>query len=64
MAYFERLGERTFRATDQAWSWGTGAELAGPSEALAMAVSGRSVALDDLEGEGVETLRARLGGRG
>ena len=59
-----RMDGLALRATDQAWSWGTGAELAGPSEALAMAVAGRSVALDDLAGEGVETLRARLGGRG
>ena len=59
-----RIAGLTLRATDQDWSWGAGAELAGPSEALAMAVGGRSVALDDLAGEGVETLRARLSGRG
>ena len=51
-------------ADDQDWSWGAGPELAGPSEALAMAVGGRSVALDDLAGEGVDVLRGRLGGRG
>ena len=59
-----RMDGLALRATDQDWSWGAGAELAGPSEALAMAVGGRSVALDDLAGEGVETLRARLSGRG
>jgi hypothetical protein len=54
----------SLRATDQDWSWGSGAELSGPSEALAMAVGGRYVALDDLAGEGVDVLRGRLGGRG
>ena len=44
-----RLDGLALRATDQDWSWtaadGTGEEVAGPSEALAMALSGRSVAL-------------------
>lgn len=48
-------------ATDQDWTWGTGAPVAGPSEALAMSMSGRAVALTDLEGDGVEVLRQRLG---
>lgn len=59
-----RLDGLALRATDQAWSHGEGSkgsEVAGPSEALALAVSGRSVALDDLDGDGVSTLRARLG---
>jgi uncharacterized protein (TIGR03083 family) len=60
----KRVVELTLRATDQAWTWGSGAEVSGPSEALAMAVAGRAVALDDLTGPGVPTLRARLGGRG
>ena len=59
-----RMDGLALRATDQDWSWGSGPELAGPSEALAMAVAGRSVALDDLAGAGVGTLRARLDGRG
>ncbi len=59
-----RMDGLALRATDQDWSWGAGAELAGTSEALAMAVAGRSAALGDLAGEGVETLRARLSGRG
>jgi uncharacterized protein (TIGR03083 family) len=48
-------------ATDQDWTWGTGAEVTGPSEAMAMAMSGRTAALADLEGDGVELLRQRLG---
>jgi hypothetical protein len=51
------------RATDQDWSWGSGADLVGPSEALAMALAGRAAALDDLSGGGVDVLRGRLGGR-
>lgn len=56
-----RLDGLALRATDQSWSSGTGAEVVGPSEALAMALSGRSVALADLEGPGVATLRERIG---
>ncbi len=48
-------------ATDQEWSWGAGDEVTGTSEALAMAVSGRKVALNDLSGPGVDLLRDRLG---
>ncbi|MGC4112592.1 MAG: maleylpyruvate isomerase family mycothiol-dependent enzyme [Nocardioides sp.] len=48
------------RATDQDWTWGTGDEVTGPSEALAMAMAGRAVALDDLQGSGVGILRTRI----
>jgi uncharacterized protein (TIGR03083 family) len=50
-------------ANDQDWSWGTGEAVTGPSEALAMALSGRAVALCDLQGPGVHLLRGRLSGR-
>ena len=56
-----RLDGLHFRATDQDWSSGGGPEVAGPSEALALAITGRPVALADLDGEGVPVLRARLG---
>lgn len=56
-----RLAGLSLRATDQDWSWGAGDALIGPSEALAMAVTGRSVALEDLTGPGVDGLRLRLG---
>jgi hypothetical protein len=49
-----------FRATDQDWSHGQGPEITGPSEALALAIGGRRVALDDLAGPGVPVLRGRL----
>lgn len=41
-------------------TWGTGVELRGPLEALAMAVTGRRDALDDLGGPGASLLAARL----
>ena len=47
-------------ADDQEWSWGQGEAINGPSEALAMALAGRVVALDDLHGRGVNRLRDRL----
>ena len=50
------------RATDLDWEHGAGdgAEVAGPGEALLMAMAGRPAALADLTGPGVETLRERL----
>ncbi len=48
-------------ATDVEWSSGTGPEVRGPGEALALAMVGRPVALDDLTGDGVAALRARHG---
>ena len=47
-------------ADDQDWSWGAGSPINGPSEALAMALAGRPVALADLRGPGVSLLRDRL----
>lgn len=55
-----RLNGLALRATDQDWTWGAGTEVTGPSEALAMALSGRRVALDDLSGPGIEILRNRV----
>jgi uncharacterized protein (TIGR03083 family) len=47
-------------ATDLAWSSGDGPEVAGPAEALLMAVAGRPHALADLDGDGLPTLRQRV----
>ncbi|MGA9343647.1 MAG: maleylpyruvate isomerase family mycothiol-dependent enzyme [Nocardioidaceae bacterium] len=55
-----RLDGLSLVAIDQEWSWGRGDEITGPSEALAMAVTGRRVALGELAGDGVQVLRARL----
>ncbi|MBF6174248.1 maleylpyruvate isomerase family mycothiol-dependent enzyme [Nocardia blacklockiae] len=48
-------------ATDLDWSRGDGPEVRGPGEALALVMVGRAAALADLDGEGVATLRERLG---
>jgi uncharacterized protein (TIGR03083 family) len=49
-------------ATDMAWDIGdaTAPDVTGTGEALLMAMAGRAVALSELSGSGVETLRARL----
>ena len=47
-------------ATDCDWSVGDGALVRGTGEALALMLSGRGASLDELEGEGVATLRERL----
>ncbi|WP_280347851.1 maleylpyruvate isomerase family mycothiol-dependent enzyme [Nocardia neocaledoniensis] len=56
-------GRRTrglrFIATDVDWAWGDGPEVRGPGEAIALAVVGRTVVLDELTGGGVPELRRR-----
>jgi uncharacterized protein (TIGR03083 family) len=54
-----RIAGLTLRATDADWSYGTGPEISGPILSLVMAMTGRKAAIDDLEGDGVATLRAR-----
>jgi uncharacterized protein (TIGR03083 family) len=58
-----RLTGLRLEATDLSWSWGAGATVAGPAEALMMAAAGRRVALADLDGPGVRVLAGRLPGR-
>jgi uncharacterized protein (TIGR03083 family) len=55
-----RLSGLRFEATDLDWAYGDGPPLRGNAEALAMAIAGRRVALNDLTGEGVTRLSARL----
>ncbi|MDQ1246094.1 MAG: hypothetical protein QG597_461 [Actinomycetota bacterium] len=51
----------SLRATDVPWVVEeAGPEVAGPGEAIMMALAGRTVALDDLAGAGVAVLRERL----
>ncbi len=50
-----------FVATDIDWSSGDGPDVRGPGEALALAMVGRTVALDELTGDGVPELRRRCG---
>ncbi len=57
-----RIADVTLRATDTEWSHGTGPEVSGPILSLVMAMTGRKAAFDDLEGDGVATLRSRATG--
>lgn len=47
-------------ATDVEWSHGEGPEVHGTGEAILLALTGRPVVLDELTGDGVATLRARI----
>ena len=49
-----------FEATDPEWSFGAGPLVRGTAEAVMLALAGRPVALADLDGDGVATLRERL----
>jgi uncharacterized protein (TIGR03083 family) len=49
-------------ATDMEWSFGDGPEVSGPGEALVMALGRRPVALDELAGDGLPTMSARIKG--
>ncbi|MGK5740623.1 maleylpyruvate isomerase family mycothiol-dependent enzyme [Micromonospora sp. URMC 103] len=49
-----------FEATDLGWTSGDGAAVRGAAEALLLALTGRSVVLDELGGDGVGVLRDRL----
>ena len=48
-------------ADDLDWAYGSGPVVSGPAEALLLAITGRRAALARLRGEGVPTLRDRLG---
>ena len=49
----------TLQATDTDWSHGSGPVVEGPALALMLATTGRTAALADLRGPGLETLRSR-----
>ena len=49
-------------ATDIDWKAGGGEVVRGPALSLALALTGRTVGLDDLDGDGVAILRSRLSG--
>ena len=54
-----RIDGLTLRATDTDWTAGRGPEVTGPHLSLILAMTGRSAALADLSGEGVDTLKSR-----
>lgn len=55
-----RIDGLGLRATDAEWATGSGPEVSGPVLSLVLAMTGRAAALDDLAGDGLETLRARF----
>jgi uncharacterized protein (TIGR03083 family) len=55
-----RIGGLHLVASDTEWSTGSGPEVRGPMLSLVLAMTGRSAAVDDLSGDGVETLRSRF----
>lgn len=56
-----RVAGLRFEATDLDWSAGDGALVRGPAEAILLAITGRPVALADLEGDGADRLADRIG---
>jgi uncharacterized protein (TIGR03083 family) len=55
----KRVAGLTLRTTDADWSTGSGPEVAGPAIAIVLAMTGRTEAIDELAGDGVDTLRSR-----
>ena len=55
----QRIDGLTLRATDTGWSTGSGPEVTGPHLSLILAMTGRSAALAELDGAGVDTLKSR-----
>ena len=55
----QRVAGLTLRATDTGWVTGSGPEVTGPQLSLVLAMTGRSAALADLSGDGLDTLRSR-----
>jgi uncharacterized protein (TIGR03083 family) len=55
----QRIEGLSLRATDTGWTTGSGPEVTGPHLSLILAMTGRSAALADLSGAGVDTLKSR-----
>ena len=55
----KRVAGLTLKATDADWSYGSGPIVEGPATSLLLAAAGRTVALDELAGPGLQTLRNR-----
>lgn len=55
-----RLDGLTLSSTDTGWTHGVGAAVEGSAAALITTIAGRPDAVDELNGDGVKTLRARF----
>jgi len=58
----QRMKGLRWVATDIGWDSGQGPEVHGAAEALILAAAGRPVVLDELSGDGVDTLTTRMPG--
>jgi len=56
----KRIAGLRFSATDSDWSAGDGPSVEGPLAALVFVMAGRKAPLEDLSGEGMQTLEARM----
>jgi uncharacterized protein (TIGR03083 family) len=55
-----RIAGLALQATDIDWWTGAGPEVSGPAASLVLAITGREAALEDLSGEGLAALKARM----
>jgi uncharacterized protein (TIGR03083 family) len=60
LAAKKRIAGLRLAATDVGWSCGAGPEVEGPLESLILAMAGRPAGLEDLTGDGVPLLNARM----
>jgi uncharacterized protein (TIGR03083 family) len=56
----KRIAGLRLSATDLEWQHGDGPEVSGPADSMLLAMAGRRAALDDLSGEGLESLTVRM----
>lgn len=56
----KRIDSLRLVADDVEWSHGTGPEVSGPAASMLLAMTGRPAGLNDLAGEGLDTLRRRM----
>ncbi len=56
----KRIAGLKLVATDMQWTHGDGPEVRGAGEAVLLAMCGRQAVLDELTGDGVDTLRSRV----
>jgi uncharacterized protein (TIGR03083 family) len=56
----KRIAGLHLTASDLDWSYGSGPRVLGPGLTLLMAITGRPVGVDDLDGDGVATLSDRM----
>ncbi len=57
----QRMDGLRWAATDVDWTVGSGPEVTGPAEALILLASGRPAPIGEVTGDGVATLKVRLG---